>query len=73
MAADPSHFNSIRLFSLYTEVLCDRGSFHVVEDPKPTISTLLKLETGESDVNAESYLRQAEEIFSRAQKGLRKK
>lgn len=64
VAAEASHFESVRLFSLYSEVLCDRGAFHVVEDPLATIGALLKLETGDREVNPESYLRQAEEIFS---------
>lgn len=64
VAADPSHFATLRLFSLYAEIFCDRGAFHVAGAALPVIGALLKVETGEREVNPESYLRQADEIFS---------
>ena len=63
--ADTPHFESARLFGLYGEIFCDRGSLFVVGDPLTVVSMLVKVQTGLADVNAESYLRQAEEIFSK--------
>jgi Zn-dependent protease with chaperone function len=64
--ADIPHFASARLFALYNEVFCDRGSLLVVGDPSVVISMLLKVETQLDEVSAESYLRQAEEVFGHA-------
>ncbi|MGO9110942.1 MAG: M48 family metalloprotease [Thermoguttaceae bacterium] len=61
--ADSPHFASARLFALYTEVFCDRGSLLVAGDPMVVISMLLKVETHLDDVSPDSYLRQAEEVF----------
>ena len=61
--ADTPHFASARLFALYNEVFCDRGSLLVTGDPLVVISMLLKVETELDEVSPESYLRQAEEIF----------
>lgn len=63
--AAPSHIESARLFSLYMEMHADRGSLFVMKDPLATIRSLIKIQTGLADVHAESYLRQADEIFSR--------
>lgn len=63
--ASPSHLESARLFALYLEVHADRGSMFVTQNPLISTSTLLKVQTGLADVHAESYLRQADEIFSR--------
>jgi hypothetical protein len=59
-----SYHETARLFQLYTEIYCDRGAYLVLEDMTPVINVLLKIATGLSAVNAESYIRQAEEIFS---------
>jgi Zn-dependent protease with chaperone function len=64
--ADTPHFASARLVSLYNEVFCDRGSLLVAGDPLVVISTLLKVETQLDEVDPESYLRQAEEVFGHA-------
>lgn len=61
--AETSHDATARLLSLYTEVFCDRGALFVVEDVGPVVSMLVKIETQLEDVQADSYLRQAEEIF----------
>jgi hypothetical protein len=58
------YLETARLFKLYTEIYCDRGAYAVLGDPAPVITMLLKLATGLSTVNAESYSRQAEAIFS---------
>jgi hypothetical protein len=54
-----------RHFDLYTEMLCDRGAMQACGDPLPAIAALVKVATGLESVNAESYVRQAEEIFAR--------
>jgi Zn-dependent protease with chaperone function len=61
--ADTPHFASARLFLLYNEVFCDRGSLAVVGDPLTAISMLLKIETQLEEVSPENYLRQADEVF----------
>ncbi len=63
--ADTPHFASARLFQLYNEIFCDRGSLLAVDDPLMVVSMLVKVSTGLEEVSAESYIRQAEEIFSR--------
>ena len=63
--AAPAHLESGRLFNLYTEVFADRGALFVCDDPLVAVSTLVKMTTGLTEVNAESYVRQAEEIFSK--------
>jgi hypothetical protein len=62
--ATPVHQESLRLFDLYTEVFADRGALFCAGDTSVAITALLKVGTGLSEVSAESYLRQAEEIFS---------
>jgi hypothetical protein len=64
--ADTPHFASARLFALYSEVFCDRGSLLVIGDPLVVISMLLKVETQLDEVSPDGYLRQADEVFSRA-------
>jgi Zn-dependent protease with chaperone function len=65
-AAHSAHQESARLFALHTEILADRGAYVVTGDALATISTLIKLETGLLEVSAESYLRQADEIFTKS-------
>jgi len=60
-----SHLESLRLLALYNEIHADRGALLVTQDALATIRSLIKIQTGLADVNAESYLRQADEIFSR--------
>ncbi len=64
--ADPSHVESARLYDLYTEVFADRGSLLASGRAADSIAALLKVETGLAEVSAESYLRQADEIFAQA-------
>jgi hypothetical protein len=61
--ADAAHAASARLFYLYNEIFCDRGALAVVGDPLVVVSMLVKLATGLEEVDAASYIRQAEEIF----------
>jgi Zn-dependent protease with chaperone function len=63
--ADTPHFASARLFGLYAEVFCDRGSLLVVGDPLVVVSMLVKVETQVDEVSAESFLRQADEVCDR--------
>ena len=65
-AAAPAHLETGRLFRLYSEVFADRGALHASQDTTAAISTLIKMETGLIEVSAESYLRQADEIFSKS-------
>jgi hypothetical protein len=62
-AATPSHIESARLFRLYTEIHADRGALAVSGDALTAVSALIKIATGTPDVSAESYLRQAAELF----------
>jgi hypothetical protein len=66
-ASPPSYAATARLYGLYSELFCDRAAWFVTRDLAATISVLVKVSTGLTEVNAESYLRQAEEIFSQEQ------
>ena len=59
-----AHYETARLFKLYTEIYCDRGAYLVTGDYGPIISSLVKIATGLQSVNPESYIKQAEEIFA---------
>jgi hypothetical protein len=59
-----AHYETARLFKLYTEIFCDRGAYVVTGSYVPIICSLVKIATGLQTVNADSYIRQAEEIFS---------
>lgn len=63
-SSEASYFETARLFRLYTEIFCDRGAYTVLEKTGPVISSLVKVSTGLDKVNAESYVKQADEIFS---------
>jgi Peptidase family M48 len=65
VAAHPSHLATSRLFRLYTEVYCDRGSYRATGNLGATIGALVKTGTGIADISPESYLRQTEEIFQK--------
>jgi len=62
--SEASYFETARLFRLYTEIFCDRGAYTVAEKTDPVITSLVKVSTGLDRVNAESYIKQADEIFS---------
>lgn len=64
-AAEPAHVTTARRFGLYTEVYCDRGAHLACGDLAAAVSALVKIETGIAEVSAESYLRQADEIFGK--------
>ncbi|GAA5022271.1 hypothetical protein GCM10011506_01270 [Marivirga lumbricoides] len=52
-----------RIFQLYLELFCDAGALLICEDHHVVIRTLVKMNTGLSEVNPESYLEQAKEIM----------
>jgi hypothetical protein len=62
--SEASYFETARLFRLYTEIFCDRGAYAVLDKTAPVITSLVKASTGLDKVNAESYVKQADEIFS---------
>jgi hypothetical protein len=62
-----SHVETARLFRLYLEVHCDRATLAVCPDPLVAVSALIKVQTGLVDVQADSYLRQSEEIFGQSE------
>ncbi len=59
-----SHSQTVRKFRLYTEIFADRGALVGSGELAASVAALVKAETGVSEVNAASYLRQADEIFS---------
>lgn len=59
----PAHYETARLFKLYSEIFCDRGAYIVTGNYHSTISSLVKIATGLQTVNPDSYIKQAEEIF----------
>lgn len=63
------YYETARLYQLYTELFCDLGALKVSESLETTINTLIKLNTGLDKVSARSYLKQADEILTRINKG----
>ncbi len=68
---DPAHLATARRFDLYTEVTCDRGACLASGDLAAAVTALVKIETGAAEASAESYLRQANEVFDRGKGGTR--
>lgn len=68
-ASDPRgaecHRHTARRLQLYTEIYADRGALAVAGNTHPVVAGLVKTQTGLRQVSAASYLRQAEEIFSK--------
>lgn len=69
VACDPraqsSHEQSARRYQLYTEIFADRGSFAATQNVHSVICSLVKMNTGLGEINADGYLKQAEEIFAK--------
>lgn len=63
-SSEASYFETARLFRLYTEIFCDRGAYQVLQKTAPVITSLVKASTGLDKVNADNYVKQADEIFS---------
>jgi hypothetical protein len=57
--------HTARLYRLFTEAYADRGALVGCGALAPAITALVKTRTGLSQVNADSYLRQADEIVSK--------
>lgn len=62
--ASPAQYESARLFQLYTEIFCDRCAAIAAGHYAPVVSAQVKTATGLPAVNADSYIKQAEEIFA---------
>lgn len=58
-----------RLYGLFTEVLADRGSAIACGSLEPAIATLVKVQTGLTEVSATSYLKQAREVLDAGTRG----
>ena len=65
--AEASHLQTARRYRLYTEVFADRGALRATDDLHATVGALVKVQTGLATASATSYLRQADEIFARAE------
>lgn len=63
-SSEAAYYETARLFRLYTEIFCDRGALLVTGNYEPVITSLVKMSTGLHQVQAETYLRQADEIFA---------
>ncbi len=67
--SEEAYAETARLFSLFTELYCDIGAYHVCGNSETIISTLVKVETGLDKISAENYIKQADEILVKMQKG----
>jgi hypothetical protein len=67
--ASASHQHTAHRLRLYTEIYADRGSFVGCGQLDTAVAALVKMATGLSHVSADGYLRQADEIFERAERG----
>jgi hypothetical protein len=62
--SEDSMIETARIFQLYLELFCDAGAFKSCREHYTVIQALIKLNTGLTEVNAQSYLDQAKEIMS---------
>lgn len=60
--ATASHAETLRRYSLHTELFADRGGAVAAAAPGPAVSTLLKVQTGMTNPDPAAYLRQAAEV-----------
>lgn len=60
--ASPSHRETLRRYSLHTELFADRGGAIAADALASAVSTLVKVQTGVASPDAAAYLRQAAEI-----------
>jgi predicted SprT family Zn-dependent metalloprotease len=67
--SDSAFNETARLFSLFTELYCDIGAFKVCESAEIVISTLVKVETGLEKISAANYIKQADEVLAKLEKG----
>lgn len=61
----PIYAETLRLFSQYSEIFCDRGAMIASGALDPVVSSLIKIVTGAKSVKVNDYLKQANEIFSK--------
>ena len=64
--AEPAHAQSARVWRLATELFADRGAYLATNSLETAVAGLVKTTTGLAQVSANSYLAQAEEIFSKS-------
>jgi len=62
-------YETARRYQLFTEIYADLGSLHVTGQWQATISSLIKVTTGLSDVVVDDYLSQADEVLDKSDAG----
>jgi hypothetical protein len=62
---DEVHLETYRRLQLFTEVFCDRGGLLACGDLATAVRVEVKMQTGLKEVDAQSYLQQAEEAASK--------
>jgi hypothetical protein len=62
---DEVHLETYRRLQLFTEVFCDRGGLLACGDLATAVRVEVKMQTGLKEVDAASYLQQAEEAASK--------
>lgn len=62
---DEVHLETYRRLQLFTEVFCDRGGLLACGDLATAVRVEVKMQTGLKEVDADSYLHQAEEAASK--------
>ncbi|HYG77344.1 MAG TPA: M48 family metalloprotease [Planctomycetota bacterium] len=65
-ACPESYAVTAHRYRRYTEIYADRGALLACKDLNAVVGCLVKVSTGITDVNAESYLAQADEIFGKS-------
>jgi hypothetical protein len=61
---DDVYIETARLYKLYMELYCDRGSLFVTGNIETVLSGLIKINTGLEKVSVPSYLKQVDEILA---------
>lgn len=64
--ASPSHRETLRRYSLHTELFADRGGAVAARALAPAVSALVKVQTGVASPDPAAYLRQAAEVDTQA-------
>lgn len=65
-SSEMNYYETARKFKLYTEIYCDKTALLVTKNIDPIITSLVKSSTGLQQINAETYLQQADEIFEKS-------
>lgn len=63
----PVYLETARRFRLNTEIFADRGALNAAQDLAKTVSALVKISTGLTTSNRESYLEEVAEIFAKGE------